>query len=325
MTKFTLHLLSAALLASASMAVYAADTDKPADPPKKAEPLLIDVKIGAGSETGEYFKTVVPAISKALATYGYKATPVVSAGSQENIDKVKSGELHAGLSQLDVAALNAIGEKNSQDEMLFLGRIAPEALFCAVKTTGNIKNYVDLTDKQKTEAIKVTVMGEKSGTAATLAYLMTLDPALSTSNKGLELVYSNETIKDELQRLTAGNREMVCFVTVPNADNETIKLVSGNKDLMFLSFDNEDLMKKAKIGDIQVYDIMDVASGSHWGLTTKLKTLVTWMSLVVNVKKLDPKLLSALRSVTMKADLLPDDSLLGKTKGMMDKVINMVH
>lgn len=320
MNKFTLHLLSAALLTSASMVAYAAD--KPTTPSK--DPELVEIKVGAGNETGEYFQTVVPAISKALAQYGYKATAVVSAGSQENIDRVKAGEIHAGLSQLDVAALNVSKDKNYGD-LLFLGRIAPEALFCAVKKEGNIKNYVDLTDKQKTTPIKVTVMGEKSGTAATLTYLMTIDPALTTANKGLELVYSTETIKDELQRLTAGNREMVCFMMMPNPENETIKLVSGNVDLMFLSFDNEDLMKKARVGELQVYDIMDVTSGSNWGLTTKLKTLVTWMSVVVNVKKADPKLVSALRDVTMKPDLLPDGSLLGKTKGMVDKVIHMVQ
>jgi len=324
MNKLTLHFLSAALLTSVSMVAYAVE-DKPTSPSKDPEPVGVEVKIGAGSETGEYFQTVVPAISKALAQYGYRATAVVSAGSQENIDKVKSGELHAGLSQLDVAALNVTKEKNYQGDLLFLGRIAPEALFCAVKKEGSIKNYVDLTDTQKTAAIKVTVMGEKSGTAATLTYLMMLDPSLTTANKGLELVYSTETIKDELQRLTSGNREMVCFMMMPNPENETIKLVSGNADLMFLSFDNEILMKKAKVGELQVYDIMDVTSASNWGLTTKLKTLVTWMSVVVNVKKADPKLVNALRDVTMKTDLLPDGSILGKTKGMMDKVIHMVQ
>ncbi|MEZ5672657.1 MAG: hypothetical protein R3E08_09860 [Thiotrichaceae bacterium] len=80
-----------------------------------------------------------------------------------------------------------------------------------MKKDGKIKSYADLTDKQKAAAIKVTVMGEKSGTAS-FGILDDLDSALTTENKGLELVYTTDTLKDELQRLSSGNREMVCFV-----------------------------------------------------------------------------------------------------------------
>lgn len=319
MTKKIILTLLGSTALFATLATYAADkaTSTPA--------LLAEIKIGAGSESGEYYKTIVPAISKALAQHGYSATAVVSAGSQENIDQVKAGEFQAGLSQLDVAALNTTKEKDPEEELLAIGRIAPEALFCAVKKEGKIKSYADLTDKQKAAAIKVTVMGEKSGTTKTLEYLMTLDSALTTENKGLELVYTTDALKDELQRLASGNREMVCFVMTPNPENETIKTVSSSKDLMFLSFDREELAKKAKVGELQVYDIMEVPAGSKWGLTTKLKTLVTWVSVVVNVKKTDPKLVTALRAVVLKEDLLPDDSLVGKAKGMMKDLGQMFH
>lgn len=315
--QFTLGFLTTSALLAA-MATYAAD--KAPVPP--SEP-AVEVKIGAGSELGEYYKTIVPAISKALASHGYSASAVVSAGSQENIDKVKSGELQVGLSQLDVAALNTTKEKDPEEALLMVGKISPEALFCAVKKDGKIQSYADLTDKQKSAAIKVTVAGEKSGTAKTLEYLMTLDTALTTENKGLELVYTTDNLKDELLRLASGNREMVCFVMAPNPENDIIKAVSSNKELMFLSFDREELAKKAKMGELQVYDIMEVPAGSKWGLTTKLKTLVTWVGVVVNVKKIDPKLMTALRSVVMKDDLLPDDSLVGKAKGMMKDLVQM--
>jgi len=320
--KFTLSFLSTTALL-ASMAVYA--SDKAPAPAAAPPPPPVEIKMGAGNELGEYYKTVVPAISKALAQFNYSAKAVVSAGSQENIDKVKSGEFQAGLSQLDVAALNMTKEKDPEEALLMMGRISPEALFCAVKKDGKIKSYADLTDKQKASAIKVTVVGEKSGTAKTLEYLMSLDPALSTANKGLELVYTTEGIKDELLRLASGNREMVCFVMAPNLENETIKAVSTNKDLMFLSFDREELAKKARVGELQVYDIMEVPAGSKWGLTTKLKTLVTWVSVVVNVKTADPKLVIALRSVVTKEDLLPNDSLVGKAKSMMKDLVQMFN
>jgi len=323
--KFTLSFLTTTALL-ATVASYASDANKvPTLPSHEPATLTVEIQMGAGNELGEYYKTIVPSISKALAQHGYTAKAVISAGSQENIDKVMAGELQAGLSQLDVAALNMSNEKDPNEELLMMGRISPEALFCAVKKDGKIKSYADLTDKQKTATIKVTVMGEKSGTAKTLEYLMSLDSALATANKGLELVYTTDNIKDELLRLASGNREMVCFVMAPNLENETIKAVSTNKDLMFLSFDREELAKKARVGELQVYDIMEVPSGSKWGLTTKLKTLVTWVSVVVNVKKADPRLVTALRSVVMKDDLLPDDSLVGKAKGMMKDLVQMFN
>lgn len=317
--KFAVSMLSASVL-FAAMASVAADKA-----PEAAPKMLAEIKIGAGNETGEYFKTIVPAISKALESHGYKASAVVSAGSQENIDKVSAGELQAGLSQLDVAALNMTKEKDPDEELLIMGRISPEALFCAVKKDGKIKSYADLTDTQKAAPVKVTVSGEKSGTAKTLEYLMSLDANLQTANKGLELTYTSENIKDELLRLASGNRDMVCFVMAPNPENEVIKAVSTNKDLTFLSFDRDELAKKAKVGELQVYDIMEVPSGSKWGLTTKLKTLVTWVGVVVNVKKADPKLVTALRSTVMKDDLLPNDSLVGKAKSMMKDFIQMFN
>lgn len=317
--KFAVSILSASILFAAT-ASFASDKA-----PEAAPKMVAEIKIGSGNEAGEYYKTIVPAISKALEQHGYKATAVVSAGSQENIDKVRTGELQAGLSQLDVAALNMTKEKDPDEELLIMGRITPEALFCAVKKEGKIKSYADLTDTQKTAPIKVTVVGEKSGTAKTLEYLMSLDSSLKTESKGLELTYTSENIKDELLRLASGNREMVCFVMAPNPENEVIKAVSTNKDLMFLSFDREELAKKAKVGELQVYDIMEVPSGSKWGLTTKLKTLVTWVGVVVNVKKADPKLVTALRSTVMKDDLLPNDSLVGKAKSMMKDFIQMFH
>lgn len=316
---FVINMLSATVL-FAAMASFAADKA-----PEAAPKMVAEIKIGAGSESGEYYKTIVPAISKALDQHGYKATAVISAGSQENIDKVRAGEFQAGLSQLDVAALNMTKEKDPDEELLIMGRITPEALFCAVKKDGKIKSYADLTDTQKTAPIKVTVNGEKSGTAKTLEYLMSLDNNLKAESKGLELVYTADNLKDELLRLASGNREMVCFVMAPNPENELIKAVSTNKDLMFLSFDREELAKKARVGELQVYDIMEVPSGSKWGLTTKLKTLVTWVGVVVNVKKLEPKLVTALRSTVMKDDLLPNDSLVGKAKGMMKDFVQMFN
>ncbi|MEZ5672656.1 MAG: TAXI family TRAP transporter solute-binding subunit [Thiotrichaceae bacterium] len=107
--KIILTLLGTTALFATTLA-YAEDKTPAAVPAP-----LVEVKIGAGSESGEYYKTIVPAISKALVQHGYSAVAVVSAGSQENIDKVTAGELQAGLSQLDVAALNTTKEKDPEE------------------------------------------------------------------------------------------------------------------------------------------------------------------------------------------------------------------
>jgi TRAP-type uncharacterized transport system substrate-binding protein len=279
-----------------------------------------DLKIGAGSETGEYTKTIVPAIGAALKQYGYNATPEISAGSQDNIDKVMAGNLPAALSQLDVAALNMTPEKDPQENLVLMGKISPEALFCAAKKGGSIRTYADLTDDQK-QPLKIGVGDEKSGTARTFEYLMKLDAKLK---KSVELTYKPE-INMEINRLLSGRRDLVCFVMMPNPDNELIQMVVNNEELFFLEINNP-LFTKAQVGKVSVYDVMEVpvSKGILGFGTKKVKTLVTWVGVVVNTAKTDPKLSKALNTVVMKDDLLPASSLAAKTKKMLLDFAKMI-
>jgi len=218
-----------------------------------------EIQIGAGGTSGEYTNTIVPAISDALKKQGVSAKAVVSAGSQENIDKVMSGEFQAGLSQLDVAALNMTKEKDPDENLILMGKISPEALFCAAKKDGKIKSYADLTDKQD-HVLKVSVGGEKSGTAKTFAYLMKLDPDL----KGVEFS-DKEDVDAELDRLASGRRDLVCFVMMPNPDNARIKRVMESSDLAFISIEKP-VFTQAEVGGVKVYNIAEVpvSGGFFW-------------------------------------------------------------
>ncbi len=279
-----------------------------------------EIQIGAGGASGEYTNTIVPAISEALKKQGMSAKAVISAGSQENIDKVMSGEFQAGLSQLDVAALNMTKEKDPDENLILMGKISPEALFCAAKKDGKIKSYADLTDKQE-HTLKVSVGGEKSGTAKTFAYLMKLDPDL----KAIEFS-DKEDVDAELDRLASGRRDLVCFVMMPNPDNARIKRVMESTDLNFITIDKP-VFSKAEVSGVKIYNIAEVPiSGGFFGLNQKkIKTLVTWTGVVVNTAKTPKDVQKALRDVVSKPDLLPATSIAAQAKGMMDKIINMVQ
>ncbi|OQW96037.1 MAG: hypothetical protein BWK79_00205 [Beggiatoa sp. IS2] len=293
--------ISTTVLFTALAAVYAAE-------PAKTEAIKTqEIKMGAGSAMGEYAKTIVPAISNALKTHGYTAAVEVSAGSQENIDNVLSGKVPAALSQLDVVAMNVYEGKQ---DLVVLGKIAPEALLCAAGA--KIKSYDDLTDSKR-PAINVSVGDEKGGTIRTMEYLMKLDPKLN-----IKLETSKESTDAELNRLASGNREMVCFVMMPNPHNEMIKKVADSKELHFIDINKIDV-SSAKVGDANAYEIAKVpVGGGVLGVNTKkVETLVTWATVVVK-KDVDIKLKGALAAVVDKPDLLPPDSLSGKSKKALD-------
>jgi len=275
-----------------------------------------EVRIGAGSPTGEYTNTIVPAISKALSEYGYTAVAVPSAGSQENIDNVMAGKLVAALTQLDVAGLNMTVEKDPDETLVLLGgKIAPEALFCAANKNGSIRSYDDLTDEQD-KPLRVSVGPEGSGTAKTMEYLMTLDPDLSTDK--VRLIHKSKR-SVEINRLLSGRRDLVCFVMAPNPENDLIKMVVEHDDLMFINIDNP-AFKNAKVNGISLYDTMEVpVGGGFLGINTeKITTLVTWVGVVANEEQIDEGVLDALSKVVLKPDLLPDTSVAGKAKKLMD-------
>jgi len=274
------------------------------------------IKIGAASPTGEYTNTIVPAINKALNEHGYSAEAVISAGSQDNIDNIMAGEYLVALTQLDVAALNMRAEVDLNETLVLLGnRIAPEALFCVAHKEGNVKSYDDLTDLSNLEnPIKISVGKQKSGTARTFQYLMTLDPNLKKEN--FKFFHGNTLA--ELNRLNSGRRDVVCFVINPNLDNELLKHIMNNKQLVFVNIDNPEFAK-AKIGIFRIYNILDVpvSKKGFFKKAETVKTLVTWVYLIGNDKQIDDKLKRVLNKVANKPDLLPSDSVVGKAKTMI--------
>ncbi|MEZ5672658.1 MAG: hypothetical protein R3E08_09865 [Thiotrichaceae bacterium] len=86
----------------------------------------------------------------------------------------------------------------------------------------------------------------------------------------------------------------------------------------------EELAKKAKVGELQVYDIMEVPR-EQMGFNHQTQNPSHLGQCRCECQKTDPKLVTALRAVVLKEDLLPDDSLVGKAKGMMKDLVQMFH
>ncbi len=271
-----------------------------------------ELTIGAASLVGEYTNSIVPALDRKLQSHGYSARAKISQGSQQNVEEVAAGELTVALSQWDVAALAM--EAGAADKLTLIGKIAPEALLCAVNTEGRARSLHDFTDSRETP-LKVSVGGEKSGTAKTFAYLQRLDPRL----QGVELVYEQD-VAAELHRLTSKARDAVCFVMMPNPDNPLLRLVHEADNLEFIDFVNERLAN-AKIGGESVYDVIEApVSPGVWGIGAKtVTTLVTWVGLIVNKEQADLRLTVLLKTIASEPDLLPPNSAAGKALVLYDQ------
>ncbi len=277
------------------------------------------IMIGVSDSDGEYVKAIVPTISEALQEYDYVAIVEPSTNSQENIDKVRNGEILAALVQLDVAALNMTEDKDPSETLSLLGgKILSVPLFCAAYKGGNVVTYHDLTDKQEVP-LKISVGNKNAVTARTFQYLMTLDPEL----KDIEFFHEEDTMM-ELNRLLSGRRNLVCFVTMPDPEHELIKMVTGHNELFFITIDKLSFAE-AKVNDILIYDIIEVpVTEGFFGFNPeKVKTLITWIGFVVNEKQIDKTLSKQLTQIIRNPDLW-SNSLTTKAKRLFETVVNRI-
>lgn len=270
------------------------------------------IQIGVSSSDEEYINTIIPSLSKHLENYGYTAAAGISADNQESIEKVRSGKLPAALIRFDVAALNmkeVSKVSKPKSNLILLGKLVPEALFCAAKKGGQVTSYEDLTAQQKPR-FKVSV-GEKGNQSAakTLQYLMKLDTQLNS----IEIVQEEGNLKIQMNRLISGEVDLVCLVMMPDIENEFLQTVVKHKELMFINFDKKVFTQAEANGNLG-YDLMEIpVNKNFFGFKAKrVNTLVTWVGLVVNAQLVEPKLLAALSKVVLKDDLLRKNSLASK-------------
>ena len=102
-------------------------------------------------------------------------------------------------------------------------------------------------------------------------------------------------------------------------------MVTRHSELLFITINHPDFIT-AKIGKIRIYDILEIpVSNGFLGFNQeKVKTLVTWLSIVVNEKQIEKQLLDSLTSVVMQPDLFLSQSFAYKTKQLFDTTVKQI-
>ncbi len=297
-----------------------------------------DAEMLTASEGGAYNRQLCPAIAQKLAAAGYNLKCTPSAGSGQNFDDVLSGKAVLALGQTDVSGLKLIEDAakggNAAEAIGLVGFIVPEGLFCVAKTGGRVATanaWNGLNDSEKPDKLyAISTQGEKSGTVGTLNFLRKSFPNFG---KNTELKPQDAFKFDvELGRLRTGLRDMVCFVAMPNPEDEKIQTVMASNDLFFVPFDSP-MLATIQINGRPAYQIMDAPlTGGFIGLAgKKLKTIHTGVTVYMNVDKIDEKLYKAVVAALRTPDLLPkgnlatlaswSDSMMGASKDLYYSVV----
>lgn len=288
------------------------------------------INIMTASEGGNYNTVICPAIVEHIAKAGISGKCVPSNGSGENYDGVyNNGADTTALGQLDAFGLKSTGfgiedadaretyVEDVEESMGSLGFIVGESLFCAAKKGGRVPeqaSWAILNDEEPmSKPFVISTYADDSGPGLSLAYLRSTFPSFGANTNVKHK--KNLKFEVELNRLRAGKRDMVCWVTMANPEDKRLKAVTGADDLFLVPFDSPELLS-AKIGSVPAYTIMDVpVTGSIWnavGGGETVKTITTGVSVYVNVDELDTKTYNALVAAVNDPDLIPTNGFVGK-------------
>ncbi len=278
------------------------------------------IKIGTGGPSGVYHTVICPAIAEKVKKHAlnsggkFAVECLTSAGTGENIDKVKSGEFHAGLAQFDVLGYRYSEEKDLDETVVPIGSIAPEAMFCVAAKSGRIKSADQLVDSvPPAKKFVISVGSESSGTALSWQFLMKNDRRL-TANVELKFV---KDFKHEIEfgRLHSGSRDLVCFMQTPSPDNERIKDVISSPDLQFVAMSRPE-WAAYQINNLAAYAIMPAQikgamSMAVSAVDTSVSTIHTKSTLILNPDNVKGDMFKVVNDAVRSNDLLPPKSPAG--------------
>lgn len=181
--------------------------------------------INTGGPTGAYHTVFCPPLPGALAAayfHGYGCTP--SAGTVENIERGLAAPSQIGLAQLDIFARMRAGAQGARLAALTVARQLP-----ACEGLWMVTNNQALTDFGKVlellRRIRFVLPAAQSGSAATFAFLRSLDP------EGLgqipEASIGNEaSVGAMLSRIAASTTgEVGFFVQFADPSNDNIRFI----------------------------------------------------------------------------------------------------
>jgi hypothetical protein len=278
-----------------------------------------------GGEKGAYNSTFCPPLPAVLGSsmfQGYRCTP--SGGTLDNITQVLAKPSNIGFVQLDVLA-REIDTKPDLTKNLTVIRqdIACEGLWMVTKNE-KLKSFGDVLGYSR--RIPFVLPPQNSGSAASFAYLQTIDPDGLGRAKNLRYVNDATTV---INTVAASNDNSVgFFVQFADPENANIKLMM-EKGLTIIPVVSREIAN-AKVGSENLYNVQSfslkaagfIASGDERVTSCTPVAIITGnpdAQKDANTKDDQRDLIKAVRDVASSA-LLPQDSRLAALMRGMKKV-----
>lgn len=273
--------------------------------------------IFTGGEKGAYNSTFCPPLPNILNQSmfaGYQCTP--SGGTLENISQVLSKPSNVGFVQLDVLAREQASKPELAKQLVVIRKdIACEGLWMVTKND-KLKNYGDVLGYAR--RIPFVLPSQTSGSAASFAYLQSLDPDGLGRARNIKYVNDATTV---INTVATGSENAVgFFVQFADPENANIKLMV-EKGLNIIPVVSREIAN-AKIGDEAIYNVQSfsvksagiIASGDDRVTACTPVAVVTGNpdnQKDANAKDDQKDLIKAIRDVPS-AKLLPQDTRLAK-------------
>ena len=177
-------------------------------------------RINTGERNGAYYSGYCPLLEAALtkARFEYLCEP--TKGSVENIARVHEAPLELGFAQLDVLALDALG--NEADALLTTIRsdLGRECLFIVTKNH-EIQTFAELT--ARANELSVVLPPEGSGHAATFRFLLSIAGTNLSKVKAVTHAASTDAALEQV--LSGDGSDVTLFVQIPEPNNERFQKV----------------------------------------------------------------------------------------------------
>ena len=176
-------------------------------------------RIFTGAEIGAYHRDFCPPLSRELGNTGATYACTTSAGTRENMERVRSNPRDIGYGQLDVFSLES-GQLSMGSALEILRQDDVKECVFAVTRSKEINSFGELS--AYASALRIFVPPLTSGSAGTFQFLRSVD----RNGLGRAGRVTNSTTADEAIRAALSSDDGVAFfVQFPDPDNERFKMV----------------------------------------------------------------------------------------------------
>jgi hypothetical protein len=282
-----------------------------------ASPAFAQKSILTGAERGAYNSTFCPPLPSVLGQsmfQGYRCVP--SNGTLDNINGVLAKPSNIGFVQLDVLAREFATKPDLKTKLTVIRQdIACEGLWMVTKNT-KMKTFGDVLAYAR--RIPFILPAQTSGSAASFAYLQSLDPDGLGRARNLRNVQSST---DVINTVAASSDNSVgFFVQFADPENANIKLMQ-ERGLHVIPVVSREIAN-AKIADANLYNIESFSLKSAGFFTSgdDRVTACTPVAIITgnpdaqtdaNAKDDQKDLIKTIREVPA-SDLLPKDDRIAK-------------